>query len=351
MTRSRLLIAVVSTWGVFATVATTGGCRRPIATASQISEIDEQVASEDQTDGLKQSLVAEVLEGYDRGNDPFSSDLGDYYGIGVGPGDLWSAPESFVMPLADVGRGFSNRFGHSMSAAGTSAWVFDEVSWRVDVCGRSLPVPLRYSAVLRRDGERWFPLMQHVSIAVRDMAGMDAIKIDAAKAAVADRTGPERDMLPAEGGPILALAQHTSATMQTIGPLADPAPFMAPAAAEALFGLLVSGRIIEGTSQSAFVKPSGKDDVGAVGYWAGVVAVDSATAQRVFAGQEVAPVSTPSAAAGELLLRVTIVLHQSQREWLPVHAHVSAAIGYEHLVARMFGSQVAQASPLEFVCD
>ncbi len=94
----------------FAAAALPAACRRPQALASQQSNADDRVAVDEPMDDLRQALTAEVLEGYERGNDPFALELGDYLGIGVGPADLWSAPEDFTMPFAIYGRGYSNRF-------------------------------------------------------------------------------------------------------------------------------------------------------------------------------------------------------------------------------------------------
>lgn len=320
-------------------------CRRPLAIGSQTSNADDRVAAEEPTDDLMQALTAEVLEGYERGGDPFAPELGDYVGFGVGPRELWAAPEDFSMPLAIYGRGYSNRFFGHISTLGSSAWVTDDLSWRVEVCGRVLSIPLRYTAVMRRDGERWYPLMQQVSIATRELADADATDEAAAVAAVSARVAPPALAFDMDGGRALTLAQDAGASLDVIGPMAEPAP------QSGLVELLQSGRILAGAAQAGAVAARGAKDEGAVGYWAGLIRVDAAAAQRLFAGQVVAPVSSPTELVGELDLRVAVVLTQQKQQWVASHLHVALAIGYERLVRRMFGSQVASLTPLDFVCD
>ncbi|MBK9069683.1 MAG: hypothetical protein IPL79_01540 [Myxococcales bacterium] len=328
-----------------------GGCRRPAAINSQISNADDRVAAEEPTDDLMQALTAEVLEGYERGNDPFAPELGDYVGIGVGPRELWSAPEDFSMPLAIYGRGYSNRFTAHISTLGSSGWVTDDVSWRVEVCGRVLSIPLRYTAVMRRDGERWYPLMQQVSIATRDVAAADATDEAAAVAAVSGRVPAQAPPPELDGTMALALAGQAGASLDVIGPMAAATARPTAEAATGLVELIQSGRVLAGSAQAGAVAARGAKDEGAVGYWVGVIRVDAAAAQRLFAGQVVAPVSSPTELVGELDLRVAVVLTQQKQQWVAAHLHVSLAIGYERLVRRMFGSQVASLTPLDFVCD
>jgi len=47
----------------------------------------------------------------------------------------------------------------------TAAWMSDDVSWRITVCGRTAVIPLRITALYAHDGDRWVQVFEHLSLA------------------------------------------------------------------------------------------------------------------------------------------------------------------------------------------
>jgi ketosteroid isomerase-like protein len=142
--------------------------------------------SSDETPVLRRELEAEVLESYER-DDPSPGE--DWQGVidpalgitrfGVRPTDqavvTTGAPPPRILPLglAPGADDASNpacdenlRSKHlvlHLAPDGATAWVTDEVSACVSVCGKQALVPLRLSAVYVRGGDRWVLAMEHVS--------------------------------------------------------------------------------------------------------------------------------------------------------------------------------------------
>ncbi|HEY0192334.1 MAG TPA: hypothetical protein VGC42_14540 [Kofleriaceae bacterium] len=44
-----------------------------------------------------------------------------------------------------------------------AGWMSDELSWRLEVCGRVAVIPLRVTALYARDGDRWITIFEHMS--------------------------------------------------------------------------------------------------------------------------------------------------------------------------------------------
>ncbi|MBA3821062.1 MAG: hypothetical protein H0X17_19410, partial [Deltaproteobacteria bacterium] len=129
---------------------------------------------------LRASVIAElqdeVLTSYERDEPPDveSSVIPAQVGqarIGVGPGDLLisgeleRAPSRWPLdvPTSTPTEARSKRLEIHLAQDGTAAWVADEVSWRIAMCGRSAVIPLRLTALYARDGDRWVPVFEHLS--------------------------------------------------------------------------------------------------------------------------------------------------------------------------------------------
>jgi len=61
---------------------------------------------------------------------------------------------------------YSKNLDIHLSADGSVAWVFDEISYRVQYMGRQASIPIRVTGVYVRDVERWVLVMEHQSYAI-----------------------------------------------------------------------------------------------------------------------------------------------------------------------------------------
>lgn len=61
---------------------------------------------------------------------------------------------------------YSKNLQLHMSQDGSTAWVFDELAYRVPHQGREASIPLRFTAVFVRDVDRWVMVMEHLSYAM-----------------------------------------------------------------------------------------------------------------------------------------------------------------------------------------
>lgn len=61
---------------------------------------------------------------------------------------------------------YSKNLQLHLSQDGSTAWVFDELAYRVPHQGREASIPLRYTAVFVRDVDRWVMVMEHMSHAI-----------------------------------------------------------------------------------------------------------------------------------------------------------------------------------------
>lgn len=145
--------------------------QQPLADSIAISETNLVAA-------LISELQDEVLQTYDRDEPPDldTTVLDPKIGparIGVGPGDLLIAKELERAPSrwplfldrstsTDVR---SKNMSINLAADRTSAWVSDEISWRIGVCGRTAVIPLRFTALYARDHDRWVEVFEHLSFA------------------------------------------------------------------------------------------------------------------------------------------------------------------------------------------
>jgi hypothetical protein len=125
---------------------------------------------------MRAELQDEVLGSYERDEPPEieSTMIPPQVGparIGVGPGDVLIGPELERAPSRwplDVSSSMpaearSKRLEIHLAQDGTAGWVFDEISWRIGICGHTAVIPLRMTALYARDGDRWIPVFEHLS--------------------------------------------------------------------------------------------------------------------------------------------------------------------------------------------
>jgi hypothetical protein len=130
----------------------------------------------DQRSRIRAELEDEILTSYERDEPPDieTSMLDPRIGparIGVGPGDVLIGPELARAPSRwplDVDprtptEARSKRLEVHLSQDGKAAWAFDEISWRIHLCGRTAAIPLRMTALFAREGDRWVSVFEHLS--------------------------------------------------------------------------------------------------------------------------------------------------------------------------------------------
>ena len=126
--------------------------------------------------GMKAELEDEILTSYERDEPPDveTAMLDPRIGparIGVGPGDVLIGPELVRAPSRwplDVDprtrtEARSKRLEVHLARDGSAAWAFDEISWRIPMCGRTAAIPLRMTALFAREGDRWVQVFEHLS--------------------------------------------------------------------------------------------------------------------------------------------------------------------------------------------
>jgi hypothetical protein len=282
--------------------------------------------------------------------------------IGVGPGDalfaneLERAPSRWPLDVAPLTptTAHSKRLELHLSLDGTAAWAFDEISWRIGMCGRTAVIPLRMTGLYARDGDRWVMVFEHVSfghmpsplrgvppkpiateVIDRDLA--DTLsrklspvllrKIDQAPAVIG--TGAEVMLL----GPDLASEWH--------GP-------------DVLGAKLVAGNMKLEDRRVGVVGHSLREST--IAYWIGNMTADLP--------------ARPGVGAGKAWLRATFVFEYRRAvkagaqptekscaedtkdcEWVLVLGQVSEPINDEDLANTVFGTALISPKPLQVTCD
>lgn len=154
------------------------GCPKPRAEQQQPLADSIAISETNLVAALIAELQDEVLQTYDRDEPPDldTTVLDPKIGparIGVGPGDLLIAKELERAPSrwplfidrsmdTDVR---SKNMSISLASDRSAAWVSDEISWRLGVCGRTAVIPLRFTALYARDHDRWVEVFEHLSFA------------------------------------------------------------------------------------------------------------------------------------------------------------------------------------------
>jgi hypothetical protein len=325
------------------------GCMRGAGNTPKVPPADPYPGSEsDDLGRLRRELEAEILDGYSRTEmiDPQTwigmTDPGvGLVRIGVGPDDLvWTTKPEDVQPRKrwPLGDGWARTklLQIHVTEDGSVAWAFDEVSWRLEVCGRTAVVPLRVTSFYLRDGERWVPMMEHVSyaqqvgavldnglagVALEGQIGPDAAVTGATavRVAVEGAIGARKD---ADKAALFA----SDADALVLWP--DPAHELRGSAVVTGPGLADSFDASSVTIEGYRIGLAGGGGQGAsIGWWAGTLRL---TARRVDEGQAESIV--------QVRLRATVIVERTDDLWRVVQAHVSAPISNADLASAVFGA-------------
>ncbi|MEZ4360527.1 MAG: nuclear transport factor 2 family protein [Kofleriaceae bacterium] len=331
-----------------ALVACGNAARRvPPPLADQVSGGDR-----DARQSLINELQIELLDSYERDEPPeLDTAVLPVVGaarVGVGPGDVLVAQElddnaSSRWPLtlspSTPSTVRSKRLRISLAQDRSAAWISDEVSWRIEVCGHTLTIPLRLTALFARDGDRWVMALEHLSTGV-DLAAQGELM--------------GRSIPPAEASAELAAAVATSVTDALRVPLESspristepdslllgPGWFQEWRGDEGIGQRWVDGALaIAQTTDGGAPAPARR--VGAVGR-----SVDSATV-----AYWVGNLTATTASQGRARLRASFVLERRNGVWVVVQGHVSAPVDDQTLARAAIGSALVSLEPLVTACD
>jgi hypothetical protein len=353
---------------------------------------------------LHAELLDDILTSYER-DDPPELDTGmidprvGAVRIGVGPGDVYIAGDSArtanrwplaVDPTGEDPRAAgkalptplfrvtpsvrSKRLEIRIAADRSAAWMSDELSRRIEVCGKTAVIPLRITALYARDGDRWVPVFEHLSFARPPTPALaplpKPIKTEVVSGDLRDELSGilGRGLFRTPRDP-LAVARDPSALV------------LGPDAGDEWHGAQVLGaRLPAGRLEDRRVGLIGRDPAAAtVAYWVGSYTADIPPA--------------PGVAAGKVRMRVTHVFEkrpQGMRDrepseaescapsrdkdrdkdrpkdrpkdneaskdktadcrWMLVQSHMSQPISDGELGRLVFGTALISVSPLAFDC-
>lgn len=324
--------------------------------------------------GMLAELQDDVLTSYDRDEPPdvetgmVPPAIGGAR-IGVGPGDVLIAGELERAPSRwplRVDRETptlvrSKRLELHLAQDLSSAWVSDELSWRVELCGRTATIPLRITMLYARDGDRWVQVFEHLSFGHAPAPHHDG-QLYGATIPAAVVTGDLRDELSRVSAPLLFNQLARDPSVIATGPeamLLGPDVNAEWHGADVLRAQIVPGRM---SAEDRRIGTVGRSPgTSTIAYWIGNVVADLP--------------ARPGVAAGKSRLRATFVFEKRRVQdakdktdprtcgtdpkgckWVMVQAHVSQPIGDQDLATRVFGTALLSTAlesgePLKITCD
>ena len=339
------------------------GCPRggPKTTPSN----DQTIVTDSDTE-RRQRLVAELqdeqLAGYERDELPevetmmIPPEVGPAR-IGVGPGDVlygddvrrlaWSRwPLQLEPGTKTIVRSKNLQIHLSHDKQVTAAWISDELSWRITMCGRTAVIPLRLTALYAHDGDRWVQVFEHLSFGRIPAPTFDGkLRGAAIREAVVDRG--LSDDLSRQLNALLS-ADATRVKLSVAPGKSDdptqPAPtfLLGPDPDGEWSGSkVVSARLIDGKvtldERRVGVVASGRPDKATIAYWVGNIVADLK--------------SHPGTPASKVLLRGTFVFERRDDKWVVVQGHVSQPIDDIDLATYVYGTALIWEKPLQITCE
>jgi hypothetical protein len=314
--------AVTTCGMLLATVALAmSACDRSKKRAALILPDQAEVQQSNPRLALQQELMSDVLDNYQRDAVPEGpmSLLGTIgiARIGVGPGDLLAgddmtrAPSRWPLLLNEPATVLSKLLRVHVSTDLTSAWVSDDLSWRIPVCGRTAVIP---------------NVVEHLSYGHEPVALDTGLRGKTPTPAVVSRgiaDAVSRSLAPMLSGR-MTVAVSREADAVALGPRWQD-DFRGASVGSAP---LTTMRLL---AEERRVGVVGRDTaVATVAYWVGTLI-----------GQ------TPT---GKVRLRGTFVLERRGDDWVIVQSHISSPVDDEELAQRIFGTALEGLNPLRVVC-
>lgn len=337
--------------------------------ADPVSSSDGNVVA-----GMLAELQDDVLTAYDRDEPPdvetgmVPPQIGGAR-IGVGPGDVLIAAELERAPSRwplRIDRETptlvrSKRLELHLAQDLSAAWVSDELSWRLELCGRTATIPLRVTMLYARDGDRWVQVFEHLSFGHAPAPHRDG-QLYGATIPAAVVTGDLRDELSRVAAPLLFNQLSRDPSVIATGPeamLLGPDITAEWHGADVLRAQLVPGRL---SAEDRRIGTVGRSPgTSTIAYWIGNVVADLP--------------ARPGVGAGKARLRATFVFEKRRVQnakdkvdprscsaapegcrWVMVQAHVSQPIGDQDLATRVFGTALTSTAlesgeSLKITCD
>lgn len=370
-----LAVTAAFTWTIAA------GCRQALPGTSSTANV-ESAPIETELE-RRQRMVGEIqddiLASYERDD---ASDIDTAFidtkvgpaRIGVGPGD--------VLVGEDVGRRASSRWPLFVEQ-GTStevrskrldihlssdrlvgaAWMSDEVSWRVMLCGRTAAIPLRITALFAHDGDRWVRVIEHVSFGnvpspTPELYGLPiapAVADPSVARAVAQALAPVLSRDTAAVSSVVWLDRQQTAEEDLRKP--SPTMLISPDPDGEWHGTDDVGRaqLVDGALELEGVR-------------IGTIGPNPARATVAYAvGNIVATLADrPGSEGGKVRLRGSFVFEKradkhttaidcgnskNACKWYLIQGHVSRPIDDSSLASMVFGTALLSEKPLQIMCD
>jgi len=326
-------------------------------------------------------LQDEVLTSYERDEPPdvdsgmIPRDIGGAR-IGVGPGDVLIAEELERAPSRwplrtdrDTKTGVrSKRLETHLARDLSAAWVFDELSWRIQMCDRTAVIPLRITMLYARDGDRWVPIFEHMSFGHTPAPhpdGLYGVRIPSKSVPSSDFV----DELSSAVSPVLSQAAKPARV--ATGP---EAMLLGPDVEAEWHGLDVLGaKLATGpmkTVEDRRIGYIGRTlEKATVAYWVGTVIADLPPRAGVAGGKArmrttfvferrraIAQDDSRSEAERKKLEAQSCGDNPTDCQWVVVQGHVSEPIGDSELAAFVFGTallspNLESGEPLKLTCD
>lgn len=276
--------------------------------------------------------------------------------IGVGPGDVYLGTEvsrlaSSRWPLQIASGTLTSvrskrlRIHLAHDRQVSSAWMSDELSWRITLCDRTVVIPLRITALYAHDGDRWVQVFEHLSFGRMPQPTVDgALRGKPIPEAVVDRDISDvlsrqlNSLISSESTRVkvaVATAVDDDDPMKPAPPFVlgpDPDGEWEGGEVEAI--RLVDGKLVLDRPRVGTI---GRPDRATVAYWVGNLVADLR--------------HHPGTPASRVLLRGTFVFELRDGNWVIVQGHISQPIDDIDLAQQIYGTALLSDKPLQVTCE
>jgi hypothetical protein len=295
--------------------------------------------------------------------------------IGAGPGDVlfgeevrqrassrWPLFVSPTMPTSVRSKSLDIHLAMTTDKQIRAAWLSDEVSWRITVCGHVAAIPLRITALFAHDGDRWVEVFEHLSLArvpqpyfVQTDKGLQTELRGSPMARPGEKPIVDRQLADELSGVLQSLFSRQPQRIQGVVSLdpkheaeGDP---KAPAPTFVLMpdpdgewhgdrdiSLLAS--LVDGTlrAEDRRIGTVGPDVASSrIAYWVGNFVADLPP--------------RPGVPSGKVRLRGTFVFEKRDKRWIVVQGHLSEPIDDLDLAQLVFGTSLLSEKPLQVTCN
>jgi hypothetical protein len=311
---------------------------------------------------LISELQDEVLASYERDELPevetmmISPDVGPAR-IGAGPGDVlfgddvrrlaWSRwPLQLETGTNTVVRSKALQIQLAHDKQVSAAWMSDELSWRITLCGRTAVIPLRITALYAHDGDRWVQVFEHLSFGrVPQPTADGTLRGARIREAVVDR-GLSDDLSRVLSGLVSGQVERMKPTVAAArfdDPSKPAATFLLGPAADSEWwgGQVEAIRLVDGKvtldERRVGVIATGRPDKAAIAYWVGNLIADLR--------------QHPGTPASKVLLRGSFIFEKRDDKWVVVQGHISQPIDDIDLAQFVYGTALIWEKPLQVTCE